>query len=145
MLIPPMAEILDRIEVFLERHAMPPTSFGRAATGEPQLIKSMKDGRSPSHRVLERVAAFMAKYDLDHAPVEPEASTDNRGAAIGDRACPGTDPRRSPGQAGEPEPTADHAVAASGRAPGPIAAATGPGDSLYALRPSLFDFAAGRG
>lgn len=130
MLVPPMTEILDRIEAFLERHAMPPSTFGREATGEPQLIKSMKDGRSPSHRVLERVSAYMADYDRDHAPVEPEASTDNREADIGQR---------------EPEPTADHAVAASGRAPGPIAAATGPGDSLHALRPSLFDFAAGRG
>ena len=137
MLIPPMAEILDRIETFLERHAMPPTSFGRAATGEPQLIKSMKDGRSPSHRVLERVAAFMADYDSANAPAPGATSTDNREADIGQR---------------EPEPAGHDPAAASGRAPGPVlrqaqderVVVAGPGDSLHALRPSLFDFAAGR-
>ncbi|MEA3541966.1 MAG: hypothetical protein U9R77_07590 [Pseudomonadota bacterium] len=61
--IPTHREVLAQIEAFLIRHNMAPTRFGREATGEPQLIDSMQKGRSPSLKVLERVAVFMKERD----------------------------------------------------------------------------------
>jgi hypothetical protein len=63
MEIPTEAELLERIRAFLERHKMAPTRFGREATGEPQLITSIEAGRSPSLKVVQRIAAFMAERD----------------------------------------------------------------------------------
>lgn len=72
-----MPQILESIEAFLKRHDMPPSTFGREATGEPQLIKSMRDGRSPSHRVLERISAFMAEHEARIISEGAEPSSDN--------------------------------------------------------------------
>lgn len=72
-----MPQILESIEAFLKRHDMPPSTFGREATGEPQLIKSMRDGRSPSHRVLERIASFMAEYETRVVTETGQPSSDN--------------------------------------------------------------------
>ncbi len=63
MNIPSDAELLASIHAFLVRHGMKPTRFGRDATGEAQLIESIESGRSPSLRVLRRVADFMAERD----------------------------------------------------------------------------------
>lgn len=57
------AELLTRIRSFLERHDMAPTTFGRKATGEPQLISSLEGGRSPSLKIVQRVMAFMDESD----------------------------------------------------------------------------------
>jgi hypothetical protein len=56
-------ELLERIRSFLERHKMAPTTFGRNATGEPQLISSIEGGRSPSLKVVGRVVAYMEQQD----------------------------------------------------------------------------------
>lgn len=72
-----MPQILESIEAFLKRHDMPPSTFGREATGEPQLIKSMREGRSPSHRVLERISAFMAEHEARIISEGAEPSSDN--------------------------------------------------------------------
>jgi hypothetical protein len=58
-------ELLQRIDAFLERHQMAPTTFGRKATGEPQLISSIRNGRSPSLNVVNRVIAFMDEQDAE--------------------------------------------------------------------------------
>lgn len=63
--IPTEAQLLERISDFLIRHKMAPTRFGRDATGEPQLIKSIESGRSPSLAVVHRILAFMASKDAD--------------------------------------------------------------------------------
>lgn len=76
MQIPTMPQILESIEAFLKRHDMPPSTFGREANREPQLIKSMREGRSPSHRVLERVFAFMAEHDERLLSQSAEGSSD---------------------------------------------------------------------
>lgn len=67
MHIPTDAELLGSINAFIARHGMAPTRFGREATGEPQLIASIEGGRSPSLKVLQKIAAFMARYDADPA------------------------------------------------------------------------------
>ena len=61
--IPTPAEIVAQCEAFCRRHAMAETRFGRDATGEPQLIDSIRKGRSPSLNVLHRMAAFMRSYE----------------------------------------------------------------------------------
>jgi hypothetical protein len=73
-------QLLQRIDVFLERHSMAPTTFGRQATGEPQLISSIRNGRSPSLKVVNRLIEFMDGLDEEAAtraklaaPPEPAA------------------------------------------------------------------------
>jgi hypothetical protein len=56
-------ELVDRIREFLERHDMAPTTFGRKATGNANLIKELEDGKSPSLRTARKVATFMAETD----------------------------------------------------------------------------------
>jgi hypothetical protein len=65
MELPSDIELLARVDAFLERHCMAPTRLGREATGEPQLIDSIRNGRSPSLKVWNKVADFMARYDAE--------------------------------------------------------------------------------
>lgn len=58
-------ELLQRIDAFLERHEMAPTTFGRLANNEQQLIDSIRKGRSPSLKVTHRVVAFMERKDAE--------------------------------------------------------------------------------
>ena len=73
--IPSETDILNSIDLFLERHGMAPSRFGRDATGDPQLINSIRRGRSPSLKVLQQIAEFMRRYELDNnASVAPLSS-----------------------------------------------------------------------
>ena len=63
MQLPSDTELLASIDAFLDRHKMAPTRLGREATGEPQLIDSIKGGRSPSLKVWRKIADCMARYD----------------------------------------------------------------------------------
>lgn len=81
--IPTHEEILEKIEGFLGRHQMRPTRFGRDATGEPQLIESMRRGRSPSLKVLERVAEFMRERDSLVSAEPSPGKTDDLAAPAG--------------------------------------------------------------
>lgn len=65
MQIPSDIELLASIDAFVARHGMAPTRFGREATGEPQLIDSIKGGRSPSLKVWRKIAEFMAAYEAN--------------------------------------------------------------------------------
>ena len=70
--IPTHSQVIAQIDDFLVRHGMAPTRFGREATGEPQLIDSIRRGRSPSLKVLERIAEFMRERDtVTPAPTSP--------------------------------------------------------------------------
>lgn len=76
MQIPTISEVLEAIDAFCARHKMKPTRFGRDATGEPQLIDSMRNkGRVPSLTVLNKVALFMATYDAAN-PTPSTGQTD---------------------------------------------------------------------
>lgn len=77
---PPMqiiteTELLDRIGAFRARHGdMAQTTFGRAATGNANLIKELEEGRSPSLRTVKRVIDYMERKDSDatlHAKLHP--------------------------------------------------------------------------
>ena len=62
--VPTTSDMVAAIERFLERHQdMAPTRFGREATGEPQLLESLRRGRSPSLDTANRIVAFMRGKD----------------------------------------------------------------------------------
>ena len=64
MEMPTTSDLLNSIELFLGRHGdMAETRFGREATGEPQLIASMRRGRSPSLDTAGRITAYMRFKD----------------------------------------------------------------------------------
>jgi hypothetical protein len=65
------AELLEKIEAFLDRTGMAPTRFGRDAMREASLIESLRKGRSLSLANANRVIQFMVDHDAspDGAPV----------------------------------------------------------------------------
>lgn len=67
MEIPTPEQIVASIEAFCARHGMAETRFGRDATGEPQLLASIRAGRSPSLKVLHRCAKFMRDHEKQAA------------------------------------------------------------------------------
>ena len=79
--IPSKEEILASVAAFRARHGMAETRFGRDATGEPQLIKSIEDGRSPSHDVLLRMQEFMRRKDAELEAEEAAAAAPQEDAA----------------------------------------------------------------
>lgn len=70
--IPTHGELVERIDAFLERTGMAPSRLGRDATGEPNLIASIRNGRSPSLETLNRLARVMNEHDPETPPVEAE-------------------------------------------------------------------------
>ena len=54
----------SRVRVFLGRTGVSPTTFGMKALGDPNLVRQIDGGRSPSLRTADRVLAFVADYDL---------------------------------------------------------------------------------
>jgi len=76
--VPTREEVLEHIDAFLNRHPkMTPTRFGLDAGGEGNLIKSLREGRQPTLGMANRIADFMAAYDLRAA-----AASANNGAEI---------------------------------------------------------------
>jgi hypothetical protein len=59
-------ELLERINAFRASHDdMAPTTFGRKATGNANLIKELEDGKSPSLRTVQRIVDFMGQADAE--------------------------------------------------------------------------------
>lgn len=56
------AELLNRIEQFTKRHKLPPTTFGRKAIGDANLIDNLRAGRELRRSTEARVLAFMLSY-----------------------------------------------------------------------------------
>ena len=77
--IPTPEQIVASIEAFCARHGMAETRFGRDATGEPQLLASIKAGRSPSLKVLHRVAAFMREHEAQAAAQKGQMPSESHG------------------------------------------------------------------
>jgi hypothetical protein len=84
--IPTQAELVRQIDGFLLRHDMKPSRLSREATGEPSLVETIRNGRSPKLATVEKLMNFMAATDaaaalraklsapLDAAPPESEES-----------------------------------------------------------------------
>ena len=52
-----------RVNGFLDDTGMAPTTLGMLAVGDPNLLREMERGRSPTLRTADRVAAFMDHYE----------------------------------------------------------------------------------
>jgi len=53
------AAFLSEIEAFLARECAAPSSFGRAAVGDPNFVRELRGGRAPSLRLVDRARAYM--------------------------------------------------------------------------------------
>jgi 2,4-dienoyl-CoA reductase-like NADH-dependent reductase (Old Yellow Enzyme family) len=51
---------LSEIEAFLARERAAPSTFGRAAVGDPNFVRQLREGRAPSLRLVDRARAYMA-------------------------------------------------------------------------------------
>jgi hypothetical protein len=50
---------LSEIEAFLARAGVAPSTFGRAAVGDPNFVRELREGRAPSLRLVDRARACM--------------------------------------------------------------------------------------
>lgn len=75
--IPTHAQLVERIDRFLERSGIKPTRLGREVTGEPNLIPSIRAGRSPNLDTLNKLARFIDDHDEAAAadPLRPPFSS----------------------------------------------------------------------
>lgn len=84
--IPTAEQFVAHCEAFCARHDMAETRFGREATGEPQLLASIRGGRSPSLKVLLKVNAFIVAKDMERAAADgthrPFSSASSEAAPI---------------------------------------------------------------
>jgi hypothetical protein len=63
------ADILAKIEAFRVKWDMAPSTFGRLAVGDGNLVADLNEGkRSLTLRTARRVLEFMATYRPDTAP-----------------------------------------------------------------------------
>jgi len=53
----------SRVSAFLGRPGVSPTAFGMKAVGDPNLMRQIGRGRSPSLRTADRILAFIAEHD----------------------------------------------------------------------------------
>lgn len=56
--------LIQSVEIFLHRHAMAPTVFGRLAAQDPRLVLDLRKGREPRPPMDQRVRGFMDGYEL---------------------------------------------------------------------------------
>jgi predicted transcriptional regulator len=54
--------LLPRIKKFIDRKGMKPTTFGKAALGDPTLVFEMEKGRELRKATAARVIQFMREY-----------------------------------------------------------------------------------
>lgn len=52
-----------QIELFLRKHEMPPTKFGRLAACDPRLVLDIRMGREVRPALAARLQQFMARFD----------------------------------------------------------------------------------
>ena len=60
-------QLLIKIDEFLKRHDMPPSTFGKLAAGSSSLMTRLKLAPSMRDTTAEKIRAFMANYDAEHA------------------------------------------------------------------------------
>jgi len=77
--VPTDAELLGRVDDFLDRSGMKPTRFGLDSMGEGGLVKSLREGRSLSLKNVHRILDFIAAREAEMAAAD--ASTPSVEAA----------------------------------------------------------------
>ena len=75
--------LLVTIERHLRRRAVPPSRFGREATGDPRFVFDLRRGREPRPHMAARVLGFIAHSEAaSPVPVPvPTAKPDAAGVA----------------------------------------------------------------
>lgn len=61
-LLPTDADMLAKIEAFCAANDLPPTTFGRLAVGDGNLVPGLRRDRSMTLRTGQRVIEFMSTY-----------------------------------------------------------------------------------
>ncbi len=56
-------QFISRVSAFIGRSGLSPTAFGKKAVGDPNLMRQIGRGRSPSLRTADRILAFIAEQD----------------------------------------------------------------------------------
>ncbi len=56
-------KFISRGSAFLGDSSLSPTAFGMKALGDPNLMREIARGRSPSLRTADRILAFIAEHD----------------------------------------------------------------------------------
>jgi sulfate adenylyltransferase subunit 2 len=51
---------LAEIEAFLARERVSSSTFGRAAVGDPNFVRDLREGRAPNLRMVDRARTYMA-------------------------------------------------------------------------------------
>lgn len=64
MQIPTTEEFRVYIEKFIKRTKMAPTSFGMGAVRDPNFVRKIKGGRSPSLNIAKKVNEFIEEQEL---------------------------------------------------------------------------------
>lgn len=55
-----LSAFVAEIEAFLDANKMKPTQFGKAALGDPNFVRDLREkGRAPSFKTADRVRAFI--------------------------------------------------------------------------------------
>ena len=54
---------MARVDAFLEHTGVGPTTLGRQAVGDPNLIRQLRHGRSPMFATADQLLAFMEGFD----------------------------------------------------------------------------------
>ena len=54
---------VSRVDAFLERTGLGPTTLGRQAVGDPNLVRQLRDGRSPTLATVDHCLAFMEAFE----------------------------------------------------------------------------------
>nr|WP_137678906.1 hypothetical protein [Aurantiacibacter suaedae] len=55
--------LIRKIEIFLRRYRMAPTTFGRLAAQDPRFVLDLRNGRRPRADTAGRVEHFMNTYN----------------------------------------------------------------------------------
>ena len=62
---------LAEIEAFLARERVSSSTFGRAAVGDPNFVRDLREGRAPSLRMVDRSRVYMARRSEAGATFDP--------------------------------------------------------------------------
>ena len=55
----------SRLDAFIESTGMPPSTLGRRALGDPNLMRQIAQGRSPTLRTADRILAYTTTYERE--------------------------------------------------------------------------------
>ena len=67
---------MARVDAFLEHTGVAPATLGRQAVGDPNLVRELRDGRSPTLATVDQLLAFTEGFD--EAGVDPVSYRSDR-------------------------------------------------------------------